>query len=124
MDKKIEVILLFIQKNPGEKITLKKISDICDTNYCYLSSAFKKKTGISFSKYKKSQKIEAAKIQLRESPKEIKEVAYGLGYKSLAHFYCDFKSIVGASPKAYRRENSLISQNLLVKIQNFDKESK
>ncbi len=64
MDQKIEAILLFIQENHDKKITLKKLSDICDINYCYLSSIFKKKTGVSFTKYVKNLKIESAKILL------------------------------------------------------------
>lgn len=124
MDKIIEAILLFIQENLDNKITLKKLSDIFDTNYCYLSSEFKKKTGISFSKYKKSLKMEAAKTQLNESTKEIKEIAYDLGYKSLTHFYSDFISFVGVSPKSYKTENSMISQYYLEKIQKFSKKTK
>ena len=124
MDKKIEAILLFIQDNYTKQITLRELSVICDTNYCYLSSEFKKKTGTSFSKYVKSLKMESAKTLLKESPKGIKEIAYDLGYKSLAHFYRDFTSFFGISPKAYKTENSMISQNLLEKIQKLSKEPK
>ncbi len=119
MDKKIEAILLFIQNNYAKQITLKKLSDICDTNYCYLSSEFKKKTGMSFSKYVKSLKIESAKTLLKESFLEIKEISYKLGYKSLTHFYLDFKSIVGIPPKEYREKNGdYITQKYSEKFQN------
>jgi len=124
MDNIIEALLLFIQDNLDNKMTLKELSDIFDMNYCYLSSKFKKRTGMSFPKYKKSLKMEAAKIQLNESTKEIKVIAYNLGYKSLAHFYSDFISFVGVSPKSYKTENSMISQYYLEKIQKFSKESK
>ncbi len=119
MDKKIEAIKLFIQENYYKKITLKKISDICDTNYCYLSSVFKKKTGVSFSKYVKSLKIESAKTLLKESLLEIKEISYKIGYKSLTHFYQDFKSLVGIPPKEYRKKNGdIFIQRYLEKLQN------
>ena len=94
MDKKIEAILLFIQENYEKHFTLKELSEICDVNYCYLSSTFKKKTGMSFSKYIRSLKMESAKTLLKEGLFEIKEISYKLGYKSLTTFYCHFKSCV------------------------------
>lgn len=119
MDKKIEAIKLFIQENYNKKITLNEISDICDTNYCYLSSEFKKKTGMSFSKYVKSLKIESAKTLLKESLLEIKEISYKIGYKSLTHFYQDFKSFVGIPPKEYRKKNGdIFIQKYSEKLQN------
>ncbi len=118
MDQKIEAILLFIQENYDKQITLKELSDICDINYCYLSSIFKKKTGVSFSKYVKSLKIESAKTLLKESLFEIKEISYKLGYKSLTHFYQDFKSFVGIPPKEYRKKMRIVS------FKNIQKNSK
>ena len=119
MDKKIDAILSFIQDNYTKKITLKKISEICDTNYCYLSSVFKKKTGVSFSKYVKSLKMESAKNLLKEGLFEIKEIPQKIGYKSLTHFYKDFKFLVGMPPKEYRKINGeCIAQNYLEKLQN------
>lgn len=77
---------------------------------------------MSFSKYVRSLKIERAKNLLKESPKEIKEIAYETGYRSLTHFYRDFKSLVGKSPSGYRKEyGRLSSQNFLKTIQNNNK---
>jgi len=103
MDNIIEAVLLFIHDNLDRRLTLKELSEIFDTNYCYLSSEFKKRTGKSLSKYLKFKKIELAKKLLENTQKEIKEISYDLGYKSLSNLYRDFKSIVGTPPKRYRR---------------------
>lgn len=124
MDSIIDSVLLFIKDNLDSKLTLKQLSSILDINYCYLSSEFKKRKGISFSQYKKSLRIEKAKTQLKESSLEIKEIASELGYKSLSNFYSDFTQFVGISPKTYRKENIQASQNLLEKIQRFSRKSK
>lgn len=125
MDNKIEAILLFIQENYAKRITLKEISDICETDYCYLSSVFKKKVGISFSKYLKSLRIESAKTLLKEGLKETKAIAYDSGYKSPNHFYTDFKSYVGMTPMEYRKKNkNIVAQNILENFQNKLSETK
>lgn len=125
MDNKIEAILLFLQDNYAKQFTLKELSEACETNYFYLSSVFKRKVGISFSKYVKSLKIASAKTLLKESLKEIKEIAYELGYKSPNHFYTDFKSCVGMTPMEYRKKNkNIITQKILENLQNILNETK
>lgn len=122
MDNKIEAILQFIQENYSKRFTLKEISEICETDYCYLSSVFKKKTGVSFSKHIKSLKMYSAANLIKESQIEIKEIAYDLGYKSLPHFYKDFKSQFGIPPKEFRKINGdQIIEKYSEKLQDYFK---
>ncbi|MCJ7579327.1 MAG: AraC family transcriptional regulator [Candidatus Aminicenantes bacterium] len=125
VDHKIDAIIVCIQNNFTKQITLKELSEACEVNYCYLSSVFKKKVGVSFPKYVKSLRIKSAQALLKEGLKEIKEVAYESGDKSLTHFYIDFKSYVGMSPKEYIRINhEVLIQNYVEKIERKLKESK
>jgi AraC-like DNA-binding protein len=46
--------------------------------------------------------IERAKVQLVKSEKSVKDVAYGLGFRSAAHFSALFRQIAGESPQVFR----------------------
>ncbi len=103
MDHRIKSIIEFIRTNINKKITLKDLSNIFEISYCHLSFLFKKETGMTFSEYYRSLKIRYAKILLRRSYLEIKEICYSLGYTDLSHFYRDFKNLVKKTPCEFRK---------------------
>jgi len=57
---------------------------------------------MTFSSYLKYLRIRYAKILLRRSLKEIKEISFEIGYKDISHFYHDFKYFTGKTPFKYR----------------------
>ncbi len=79
------------------------LSNIFDISYCHLSLLFKKETEMTFSEYYRSLRIRYAKIRLRRSYLDIKEISYSLGYSDLSHFYRDFENLVKTTPREFRK---------------------
>ena len=68
----------------------------------YFSHVFHKETGVPFTSYVQSQRIEEAKRLLEETDNTITEICFECGFNSLTHFNRVFRSGEGCSPKQYR----------------------
>ncbi len=76
--------------------------------YPYLSSLFSSVEGITIEKYMINLKIERVKELLVYDEKTLSEIAYEMGYSSVAHLSGQFKKITGFTPtyfKNLRRKN-------------------
>ncbi|MBU1187309.1 MAG: AraC family transcriptional regulator [Acidobacteria bacterium] len=102
MDYRIKAITKFIKENLDSNISLQELSKIGGQNYSYMSTLFKKETGKTFSEYLMLFRIRYSKSLLRHSTKEIKEISFLVGYKSVQRFYSNFQKYVGYTPKQYR----------------------
>lgn len=80
-------------------------------DYSLLSKLFREVQGITLERYAIMHRIEYAKELLRYNQQSTSEIAYMLGYSSLAHFSAQFKQITGMTPKMMRehRPNNRIS---------------
>ena len=81
-------------------------------NYYNLSKLFSSVEGITIEKYIILQKIERAKELLVYGEQNLSEIAYELGYSTVAHLSGQFKKVTGMTPTAFRkltqhRRNSL-----------------
>jgi AraC family transcriptional regulator len=70
----------------------------------HFSRMFKRTTGKSPSQYFISLRMEKAEALLRETRKDIIEVALDVGYTSPSHFAQVFRRETGRSPAEYRRQ--------------------
>lgn len=70
----------------------------------YLCTHFKAETGITLSQYIAQEKAEEAKRLLRDTDKNLSEIATYLAFSSQSHFQNAFKKATGQTPMAYRRE--------------------
>lgn len=105
MDYRIETVIKILQKNLNNDISLEKMAEIVNLNPGYFSALFKQEAGVSFTSYLKSLKMRYAKIYLRRSFKEIKTIAYDVGYKYVTTFHHVFKKLVGLTPSEYRNKH-------------------
>ena len=69
----------------------------------YFGKLFKKEVGSTFGTYISSVRIEKAKKLLSTGNRNISEIAFEVGFKSLSHFGYVFKSSMQQSPKEYRQ---------------------
>lgn len=69
----------------------------------YLSRAFKEKMGVTFSEYLRSVRIKYAITLFNHGIDSVKNVALLSGFSDPLYFSTVFKSIVGLSPKEYKR---------------------
>ena len=79
------------------------VSDALHYEYNYLSSLFSSVEGITLEHYIIRQKIEKAKELLFYDELTLSEIAYRLGYSSVAHLSGQFKKITGFTPSALKK---------------------
>lgn len=87
-------------------LTREKLADYIGTNRTYLSQVINEKTGMSFSQYVCSFRInEAIRIlSNQEDNTPLKAIAVDLGFNSMSTFYKSFQTSVGMTPSLYRKK--------------------
>lgn len=78
------------------------LSDKLHYSYAHLSNVFSKLNGITLERYIIAQRIEMVKKMLVQEGLGISEIAWKLGYCSVAHLSNQFKKITGSSPSSYK----------------------
>ena len=72
-------------------------------DYSYLSSLFSEVEGVTIEKYIISQKIEKVKELIIYDELSLSEIAYKLGYSSVAHLSNQFKKVTGLTPSHFKK---------------------
>ena len=93
----------FVELNYKEDCSLSQLSKQYTYDYHYLSRYFKNSVGISFNHYVNQYRINNACYLLKNSNYSILECALESGYISLRSFNRNFKSIIGVTPKEYKK---------------------
>lgn len=91
----------YIISNIEQEINLQTIADEFFVNKKYLSTCFKKETGVNFIDYITFVKIERAKMLLRDKSMKVYEVAAALGFADTEYFSRVFKQKTGISPSEF-----------------------
>lgn len=111
-DKKSRIIEqiknLVIQKIHHENIELKinwsaYLADSLHYEYNYLSGLFSSVEGLTIEQYIIKQKIEKVKELIVYDELNFSEIAYQLGYSSVAHLSSQFKKITGQTPSDFKK---------------------
>ncbi|WP_398311359.1 helix-turn-helix transcriptional regulator [Zoogloea sp.] len=98
--KKINVL---IHERLHEDISLKDLAELACISKDHFLRAFRDTVGQTPYHYLLSQRLERAKMLLREEPGvPVAEVARRCGFKNLSHFSATFRRMTGISPKGYR----------------------
>lgn len=100
--KPIILCLDYIYEHLHEPIRMEQLAHFVGLNASYLSTLFKRETGVSISEYILSKRMEAAKNMLKFSEYSYSEIAATLAFSSQSHFSRAFKKQTGYTPKAYR----------------------
>ncbi|MEJ7738295.1 MAG: AraC family transcriptional regulator [Chitinophagaceae bacterium] len=79
------------------------LSKSLNKDYSYLSSLFSGVEGITIEKYLINQKIEKVKELIIYDELSLSEIAYHLGYSSVAHLSNQFKKVTGLTPSYFRQ---------------------
>lgn len=87
-------------QNPN--MGLAKISVVFKISEGYISTLFKEQTNINFAEYVENFRLSEACRLLKESNKNIGEIASAVGYNSLHSFRRAFKRVYNMNPKDYR----------------------
>lgn len=93
----------YIEENYMHDISLSQLADIVEMNTSYLSSIFKKETGMTYSEYLIQCRLEQACKLLVETNLNIAEVAHQSGYQDARYFSKQFLKQIGLKPSEYRK---------------------
>lgn len=86
----------------GKKVLSAHISSTIGLEYNYLSNLFSVVEGITIEQYYIRLRIEKVKELLLYGDKTLQEIAFLLGYSSVAHLSGQFKKITGLTPSYFR----------------------
>lgn len=100
----------YIYNHVNEKITLTQLADMCNLTPSYLSSLFKKETGMTISDYIMKEKMKEACNLLLSGKYSCIEISTMLGFCSQSYFCKCFKAQFNITPLEFV-ENPLIRQN-------------
>lgn len=89
----------------GERITIEELSKQYLINPTTLKAAFKSVYGNSIAAHIKEHRMEQAAKMLRESDRNIAEIAQAVGYDSQSKFTAAFKTFFQVLPKEYRKNH-------------------
>ncbi|WJH37240.1 helix-turn-helix domain-containing protein [Paenibacillus sp. CC-CFT747] len=99
----IQLILEHIQQAYVQPdLSLAGISDRFELSEAYLSRFFKEQTGVTFSDYLESLRMQKAKELLCEGDMPVSDIVQAIGYHSANTFGRAFKRVHGISATAYR----------------------
>ena len=104
----VEYIKAYIRENYMKQIQLSDLALVAHICPSYLSTVFKKNTGISFSEYLVRFRIDKAAEILAEERRPLFEAARMVGYDDYAQFSKIFKKYKGVSPKKYCEADLII----------------
>ncbi len=79
------------------------LSERLHRDYSYLSSLFSEVEGTTIEKYIINQKIEKVKELIIYDQLNLSEIAYKLGYSSVAHLSAQFKKVTGLTPSHFKQ---------------------
>ncbi|NLP45680.1 MAG: AraC family transcriptional regulator [Epulopiscium sp.] len=103
MHEKISEIVQYMNIHYMNPLTLSFISKHFFISQYYLSRSFKQVTGFTFIEYLNSVRIREAQRLLRETEKQVIQIAHMVGFNNISHFGRIFKAITKYTPLQYRK---------------------
>ena len=101
---KKSIIALIHEPGDIEKVKISDhLSERLFHDYTYLSNLFSTVEGVTIEQYFIHQKIEKVKELLVYDEKTLTQIAFRLGYSSVAHLSRQFKKITGQTPTEFRK---------------------
>lgn len=79
------------------------LSENLNYDYNYISSLFSSMAGITIEQYIIRQKMEKVKEYLFYDQLSVKEIAFKMGFSSVAHLSNQFKKVIGMSPSEFKK---------------------
>lgn len=93
----------YMNGNFSENITVEQLAKITHLSKSYFMQQFKEAAGVGAIEYLSQLRIKRACEILSSTDKTSAETAFECGFKNLSNFNRRFKSIVGCTPKEYRK---------------------
>ncbi|WP_298016554.1 AraC family transcriptional regulator [uncultured Dysosmobacter sp.] len=107
----LQRVMSYIETNFDQKLTLEEVSSHVQYNRTYLSTLFKKSTGILFNDYIIRVRLRHALEALGDEDRSIVSIALDHGFPDSKSFSASMKKYCGRTPQEYRqalRQNSAL----------------
>ena len=101
---RFDSVINYINSNFTTNISSSDISCKFGYDESYFCRKFKKVTGITVTKYIRTQRLERARQLLQKTEESIRHIAISCGFIDAAYFSNCFKDMYGISPAKYRAE--------------------
>lgn len=98
----VQKVLLYIEANLTENLTLRTLAETLNVSSSYLSSLFRKEVGQTLTDYINRRRVRHAMHLLKTTKLQIQTVAQHCGIMDVQYFSKVFKKAAGMTPKAYR----------------------
>lgn len=95
--------LLYLQIHFNENPSLQQVSRFVGHNKNYFCELFYRQTGMHYSEYLRSLKLDYSKNLLLYSDLSVTEICYASGFTNFSAFLRDFKNGVGVTPTQFRK---------------------
>ncbi|WP_068779321.1 GH39 family glycosyl hydrolase [Paenibacillus sp. GM2] len=116
LDRKITDILLYINNNIAEPLTLEDTAREFNMSPAYLSKLFKKSFGINMMTYIFEYRLQLVCSDLVITDRKISDIIFSRGFNSISSFNDRFKKHFGMAPNQYRSQNK---QGLAIKEEDI-----
>lgn len=94
---------VYIEEHYNEDLTLERITQEINYSKSYFCYLFKAVMGRIYVEYLSEVRIRHAQKMLLDASKTVTEIAFSVGYKTVATFNKCFKQITGVTPSNYRK---------------------
>jgi len=113
-----KLLIALVQEPAGvEKTRLSDyLSERLFHDYGYLSNLFSSVEGVTIEHYFIHQKVEKAKELLVYDELTLTQIAFHLGYSSVAHLSRQFKKVTGQTPSQFKQTRDLGQRKPLDKV--------
>jgi len=101
---KLNLVLDYIRAHLHEDIQLTNLAAIAGISQYYFLRLFKRSTGITPHRYLQQQRLEQAKVLLKQRQMTIADIALECGFANQTHFTKSFRQSTGVTPKTYQQQ--------------------
>lgn len=108
----LDSIVAYMEENISCKLTLESLASEFHISRSYIKKLFAQYKQVGAMHYLICMKIAKAKDLLRESEKNVSQIAELLGYDNVYYFCNQFKKFEGMSPLEYRRSVKAMSDRV------------
>ena len=95
-----------IHDNYDEEIDMESLCSKFNINKSYFCNVFKKETGLTFTNFLNTFRVEKSKEMLKHTQYSLLDIALATGFKNQSYYSTTFKKITGISPIDYRKKEA------------------
>lgn len=99
---KFDSVISYVNTHFTKDVSASDISRLFGYDQSYFCRKFKKATGITLTKYVRTQRLEYARQLLERNEQSVRHIAVTCGFSDAAYFTNCFKAMYGISPLKYR----------------------